>query len=82
MFDLTVTNVFYIVYNCSIYCCITAQEYYDILWREIHLIGRAGFGADLEISDDSSISRCHANLTLVKKVPTDCFIAIGIWYSK
>lgn len=46
---------------------VKTQEYYDILWREIHLIGRAGFGADLEISDDSSISRCHANLTLVKK---------------
>jgi len=39
-----------------------------VLRKTTHLVGRAGFGADLEILDDTSISRCHAELTLVKKV--------------
>jgi len=51
-----------------IYCRITARKCYDILNRKTHLVGRAGFGADLEISNDTSISRCHADLILEKKV--------------
>ncbi|CAH1723325.1 unnamed protein product [Aphis gossypii] len=43
------------------------QECYDVLLKKTHLIGRSGFGADLEISDDTSISRSHAHLILVKK---------------
>ncbi|KAL4120479.1 hypothetical protein QTP88_013165 [Uroleucon formosanum] len=46
---------------------VKTREYYDVLKKKTHLVGRAGFGADLEISDDTSISRCHANLILVKK---------------
>lgn len=48
--------------------CITARECYDVLKSKTHLVGRAGFGADLEISNDTSISRCHADLILDKKV--------------
>lgn len=43
------------------------QECYDVLLKKTHLVGRSGFGADLEISDDTSISRSHAHLILVKK---------------
>ncbi|XP_060841916.1 uncharacterized protein LOC132922421 [Rhopalosiphum padi] len=46
---------------------VKTQDCYDVLMKKTHLIGRAGFGADLEISDDTSISRCHAHLILVKK---------------
>ncbi|XP_025201439.1 nibrin [Melanaphis sacchari] len=47
---------------------VETQECYDILMKKTHMIGRAGFGADLEISDDTSISRCHAHLILLKKI--------------
>lgn len=53
----------------SRYCCITAGEHYDVLNKKTHLVARAGFDGDLEISD-MSVSRRHADIVLVKKVCT------------
>jgi len=59
-----------------IYYCVIAQECYDVLLKKTHLVGRSGFGADLEISDDTSISRSHAHLILVKKVCVVQFVLL------
>uniref|UniRef100_A0A2S2PZZ5 Nibrin n=1 Tax=Sipha flava TaxID=143950 RepID=A0A2S2PZZ5_9HEMI len=44
------------------------RECYDILKKKINLVARAGFKGDFEIPDDTSISRCHAEIFYEKKI--------------
>ncbi|VVC39420.1 Hypothetical protein CINCED_3A021705 [Cinara cedri] len=43
-------------------------EHYDMLRKKTHLVARTGFKGDIEISGDTSVSRCHAEMSLVKEV--------------
>jgi len=47
---------------------ISAGEYYDVLRKKTHLVARAGFNGDLEIPNDTTVSRTHAEIFLVKNV--------------
>lgn len=58
-------------YYCVCFvCCVLALEYYDVLRKRTNLVTRAGFNGDLEIQGDTTVSRCHAKLSLFKIVPT------------
>lgn len=57
------------------------------------MVTRAGFNGDIEISGDSSISRCHAEIFLIKEVndpsfvvqqfiTCSCYISGSLWQNK
>lgn len=58
-----------------IFFCIIASQCYDILNKRTHIVARTGFNGDLEILD-TSVSRFHAEISLIKKVCVFCYSSV------